>query len=496
MAVEKTNSFKVNMINDLEKVYNEILGGKNYFTQTTSLKGNLETIVYRKTNTYLNLYDYVFFENSVSDRLNSLIVTTTQSIETINKIKKDTKSNYESEIESNTQNALKVLKEINELFYLINSHLDSYINYYSTDNLEKLNKNSESNLTSEKLKIEKITQNILEKLNDANKFLVNIKSICINLVTGEAQREEVFKQEYIARFNEEKSLLIKQFEVELSNLKEKYDNSFKSHNLELEGLNKSTDLLRKSLDNSMTTQTQLLGRIQKIELEFFDIIKDKTDIIEQELEIAKTALSTEINSIKQTLYLEEKTIKDAHKDFITLVQSTGIHKLTENYKKKSEDEEQEYKDYRKFTSWAIMGAIGSTFIILIGAWIQQLITDIDTNYLFLAARLTLSLMFFVLAFYLSKQAAKHYECFQENHRTFLQLAALEPFMARMNDDEKKAIRKELISTYFNQNADGKFASKGDEVSWLDVKSYLEKIPEFGKSNPATSNNEPTKPTNG
>lgn len=72
-------------------------------------------------------------------------------------------------------------------------------------------------------------------------------------------------------------------------------------------------------------------------------------------------------------------------------------------------------------------------------------------------------MFLVLALFFSKQAAKHYECHQENNRTFLQLAALEPFMANMSPADQLAIRKQLVPTYFNQNADGKFASKGDEI---------------------------------
>ncbi|MFW2805155.1 hypothetical protein ACN6Q0_20190, partial [Acinetobacter baumannii] len=78
-------------------------------------------------------------------------------------------------------------------------------------------------------------------------------------------------------------------------------------------------------------------------------------------------------------------------------------------------------------------------------------------------RLSISIMILVLALFFSKQAAKHYECYQENNRTFLQLAALEPFIANMSHEDQLAIRKQLIPTYFNQNADGKFASKGEEV---------------------------------
>ena len=100
---------------------------------------------------------------------------------------------------------------------------------------------------------------------------------------------------------------------------------------------------------------------------------------------------------------------------------------------------------------------------------------VDTNYFTILARLTVSLMFFVLALYFSKQAAKHYECYQENHRTFLQLAALEPFMANMTLEEQKEIRKSLIPSYFNQSVDGKFAIKGDEVDMSKMFTFMDKL---------------------
>ncbi|MGL2995828.1 hypothetical protein [Acinetobacter baumannii] len=336
------------------------------------------------------------------------------------------------------------------------------------------------------------TENLIEL---AENTLISI-SDASNIVNENLIKENILKLNFTEHLNEEKSLLIKQFNNELSIIKERYETAFKSYESDRERVQQSANLLATAVDAGLKNANELNEKTQNLDVFFSTIINEKKSIIDQELENERKKISTNIKDAKDALFAEEKIIRDAHQGFITIVQNAGIHKLTENYERKSGKEETEYKNYRKYTSWSILAAIGSTFLILIGAWIQQIVTDQDTNYLFLASRLTLSLMFFVLAFYLSKQAAKHYECFQENHRTFLQLAALEPFMAKMNDDEKKAIRKELISTYFNQNADGKFASKGDEVSWLDVKSYLEKIPEFGKSNPATNNNEPPKTTNG
>ncbi|MDC4840256.1 hypothetical protein OHV81_18070, partial [Acinetobacter baumannii] len=135
------------------------------------------------------------------------------------------------------------------------------------------------------------------------------------------------------------------------------------------------------------------------------------------------------------------------------------------------------------TIGAIIAAIITT-IIIIGLPIYEYwkhVPPVEPNFYTIVARLTVSLMFFVLAIYTSKQAAKHYECFQENYRTYLQLAALEPFMSRMSEEEQKDIRKGLIPTYFNQNADGKFASKGDEVTLpADLKGFAEKLIDVGK----------------
>ncbi|OWX06702.1 hypothetical protein A7A33_19250 [Acinetobacter baumannii] len=111
--------------------------------------------------------------------------------------------------------------------------------------------------------------------------------------------------------------------------------------------------------------------------------------------------------------------------------------------------------------WAIGFTIFILGIPLVEHWFASQPTNID--YYSILVRLTISLMFLVLALFFSKQAGKHYECYQENNRTFLQLAALEPFMANMSHEDQLAIRKQLVPTYFNQNADGKFASKGDEV---------------------------------
>ncbi|HGF8588871.1 TPA: hypothetical protein ACJCCX_003965, partial [Acinetobacter baumannii] len=195
-------------------------------------------------------------------------------------------------------------------------------------------------------------------------------------------------------------------------------------------------------------------------------------IIDSRGEDIKTLLQEKLDDLEiitnKKIEVIDKSYENAqknHQKFKELVEKAGVYNLIVNYKEKAEEEKEEYKTYRLYTSRALYGAIGFTIFILaiplLEHWFASQPTNID--YYSILVRLTISLMFLVLALFFSKQAGKHYECYQENNRTFLQLAALEPFMANMSHDDQLAIRKQLVPTYFNQNADGKFASKGDEV---------------------------------
>lgn len=273
------------------------------------------------------------------------------------------------------------------------------------------------------------------------------------------------ENEYIERFKEETALLVKEFENKISNLTEKFEHKIKNFELDQDKVIKSSKLLSDGVDAGLKSLAVLNERTQNIELEFSKILGAETENIKTDLNTSKIVLMGVIDTITTEANTKLNEINTAHADFKNIVEQAGIYELTKNYKDKADEEKIEYKDFRKYTAWSIMAAIGSTLLIFLIAFLEHFYSagNEPTNYLLLASRLSISVMFFVLAFYLSKQAAKHYECYQENHRTFLQLAALEPFMARMTPDEQKEIRKGLIPSYFNQSADGKFAAKGDEV---------------------------------
>lgn len=288
---------------------------------------------------------------------------------------------------------------------------------------------------------------------------------------------------YIVRLKEETKLLIEEYKNEITNLTEKFENQFKKFELSQIKITKSSELLSTGVDSGLKNLADLNERTQNIELEFSKIIKIETENVKDDLNASRSALNDVIQDITTTANTKLNEITKAHTAFINLVSNAGIYKLTENYDKKATEEKTQYETYRTYTSRAIGAAIVFTVIILTIPLIEYwgAVPAVDTNYYTILARLTISLMFFVLALYFSKQASKHYECYQDNHRTFLQLAALEPFMANMTPEEKQEIRKSLVPSYFNQGSESKFATKGDDVDMSMMFTFMDKLSNFAQN---------------
>lgn len=465
MNYAENNIFKISLIKEIEGLIITTAKIKQEINPTTDYFNNLPQIT-----TEILANKHLYKENPL-DQISAIKTTLSKIRSSTIRFKR-----FIEEISLQNLNHLEK-NELNHQLNEITTTLNIIKEKQITFNINTLN--VIQNIGPHIKTIENVTQ-------ITNEFSSNISTICIhnndilvslNYVydvlssTKESiERKQINISEksnlnYIDRFKEDTDLIIKKYQNEISNLTEKFENQFKKFELNQNKVVKSSDLLSTGVDAGLKHLAELNERTQNIELEFSKIIGTETDKVKADLNNSKTALTGVVESITMEANTKLNEINTAHSDFLSIVSKSGAHELTKNYKEKAEEEKTEYKDFRKYTAWSIMAAIGSTLLIFVIAFLEHYFSDKgnQTNYLLLASRLSISVMFFVLAFYLSKQAAKHYECYQENHRTFLQLAALEPFMARMNSDEQMEIRKGLIPSYFNQSSDSKFAAKGDEV---------------------------------
>lgn len=500
-------AIEISPINDFVHLSNSIgnEAGKclNEYPTIIDLQLSLETAQINFTTTITDFNEIKKIDEAINQHIKSLnrIVLKIQN-KSVNLINYD----FNSSLFSDTQELLKSLfhsfQTLDKLVMgLHHKTIHSIQTYNEVTVSSRVSKEGEDKV---KFEMQKLTRELIIQRNSILSYTENLIELAentlisisdaSNIINENIIKENILKINFTERLNEEKALLIKQFNNELSIIQERYETAFKSYESDRDRIQKSANLLGTTVDAGLKSANELNEKTQNLEQFFSTIINEKKSKIDEELETERDTISTNIKDVKEALFAEEKTIRDAHKDFLTLVGNAGIYKLTENYHDKAKDENKEYKRFRRYTAYSLIAAIISTFFIFIWALFDKPDTTYDfmgylwqpessnkIDYFLLLSRLSISLMFFVLAYYLSKQASKHYECYQENHRTFLQLAALEPFMVKMNEDEQKIIRKGLIPTYFNQNADGKFAPTGEEIGFpSSITSPIEKLAEVLK----------------
>lgn len=403
--------------------------------------------------------------------------------------------------------------KFDELLSILNSitdndfYLISNINLNESKILDKFNSNELKSLEKNKILISDLTkeiENVIKRIPSHPEDIepsYTIRSFTeLSLKKGNLITILKNSHEHITKYIEDYSeiflgpnqlktnkkeldLLFKKFKNETDSLYEDIDNKFKNLTLDIEKISKNNNIINENTNRISSEIKNFDEKINNYELQLTNILNEKKENFDHEFNKIKLDTGNEIKLFKKSVNDMVDGISKSHTDFINLVQDAGIYKLTENYDNKAKEEKSQYETYRTYTSRAIGAAIGFTILILTIPLIEYWGANppVNTNYYTILARLTISLMFFVLALYFSKQASKHYECYQDNHRTFLQLAALEPFMARMTPEEQKEIRKSLVPSYFNQTSDGKFIAKGDEVDMSVMFTFMDKLSNFNQS---------------
>ncbi|WP_151796362.1 hypothetical protein [Acinetobacter soli] len=454
-----------------------------------------------------NIHEIEYQQNkiikTIKDFLNKI------SINTLEK----TKSNNYSENLSNYISALK--NEITE--YSVN--FKSYISLLNGEIFTLENNLKQMENKSFPFKIDNSLNDIITSTNEdliakLNNIETIISKIIQEFITIYFSLDEFFENEYKLRFrNDTQQILnkvINDFNSRIKKIEEDFSNNFKNkikiNNKQIEEknlfinerikeyntiidtietnykerinfLNKQTDpiydkiiLLDKDISKIQEKNSKLDIHITNLNSQINDIVSQKSkeinDNLENKIKFIEINISKKINEISS--YYDEA--KKNYESFTALAEKAGSYELTHYYLKKAKEEKLEFKNYRRYTTISIVLAILSTIFVVLLPFINQ-ITSGHTNtdseqYYSVFSRLAISIVFFILALYLSKQSSKHYECYQENYDIYLQLATIEPFISRLDEDDKILIRKELVHVYFGQKNEGKYASKGDEVTTL------------------------------
>lgn len=456
--MSNNENHQANMLNSASIIENQFSALSIFINEAKKSVANVFTLKINNPAMLKNIEGFTVKINNISELLqeNKKLITTIKESDLYKNIKVDPNlinPNFE-DIKSTVNIIYMSIFAGTDYNRMLEVMVEEYINYYSADN--------------EKRAVQYV-EGYLSRLNRLEESLINLKNliheVTMTLNSYQYGYNDYIEKIYQQKFNKETSGIIEKYNIEVKNAKDNYEDIFSKFNI-LEENFKNTDKRNKELLKSLIDYEKRLNQIVE------DQSKDIKLTLETKLEELDTIYGEKIQYINNSY--DNAQINEAK--FKDLVEKAGIYNLIVNYKEKAEEENKEYKKFRKYTNRAIYWAIGTAFVMFLISWGEIALSGKDTNLFFFIYRMSISLMFFVLAFYSSKQASKHYECFQDNNRTYLQLAALEPFMEKMSEDEKKEIRKNLVPIYFSQSSEGKYSSKGDEVTLpADLNGFAEKL---------------------
>lgn len=453
-------------IHEIESQQNKIIKNITYFLNKISIN----TLDIAESNHYSeNLNNYIStLKNKIPDysfNFNSYISILNNEISNLeNTINQRDNKSFTFKFDDSLDNT--IISTCNDLIVKLNNIetiVSKIIQEFTTIDFS-LNEFVEKEY---KIRFEKDTQQILNKvINDFNSRIKNIEEnfsdnfkTKIEINNKKIEEKNSFIDEKIKEYN----VIIDTIET---NYKERINHLNKQTNL----INDKIILSDKNISKIQEKNSKLDIQISNFNSKINDIVSQKSielsNNLENEIKVIEINISKKINEISS--YYDEA--KKNYESFTALAEKAGSYELTHYYLKKAKEEKLEFKNYRRYTTISIVLAILSTIFVVLLPFINQ-ITNGHTNtdseqYYSVFSRLAISIVFFILALYLSKQSSKHYECYQENYDIYLQLATIEPFISRLDEDDKILIRKELVHVYFGQKNEGKYASKGDEVTTL------------------------------
>lgn len=475
-------------LNELQRDQKEVLKIIYLFLDTTNIHVSDKKENYKSSDS-LDIYidktrtETSNYLNTLNNYFSILNSTTDQS-------KKNIKKNKENLFLNNKPlnlsedltvqyylNAKKILEEIHELVKKI------ILEYTKTSyTLENIVENEYKIRFEEDTK--KIYNNIIQKFND------RINSLEKKYFT---ELEEL-KKNYHKKYTEENELALKrtaEYESILNEFEKNFKNNFDSFNTKIVSLNDQTSSIQKEINKFKQLNYDLVKSIDSSNSKINDLVSQKSNELNIDLESKIKDIQIEVNQKFNEISEYYDKAKDNYKSFTALAEKAGVYELTHYYLKKAKEEKLEFKNYRRYTTISIVLAILSTIFVVLLPFINQIMnghTNTDSEqYYSVFSRLAISIVFFILALYLSKQSSKHYECYQENYDIYLQLATIEPFISRLDEDDKILIRKELVHVYFGKKNEGKYASKGDEVTTLTtlITPIVEKLVTRKDSNTTT-----------
>lgn len=281
-------------------------------------------------------------------------------------------------------------------------------------------------------------QESLEELRvDMNTAIEEAQAAIQNLQNTAGGTEKKFQ---------ETNELLKGLESEITSQKARLDQMLTQHN---EAFTKAQQDRATRFTTTEQERVAKFGTAQEQRKSEFDAMvsefeKTKAEVIKKHQEELANVAVEGSQQYKELLGQIQSQLDDAEKIVGTIVKTT----MSGNYKIIAD---REYKSAWFMRGVAILAFLGMGGMIIWAVSSMNLGPN-GIDWSTFAFRLSLGTVFLIPGIYCAKEASRHWNAEKHNRRIALELAALGPFLVKLDEDKQKEIIEKKADEYFGQKA--------------------------------------------
>ncbi|WP_108819344.1 hypothetical protein [Pseudovibrio sp. Alg231-02] len=170
-----------------------------------------------------------------------------------------------------------------------------------------------------------------------------------------------------------------------------------------------------------------------------DIEQNHSSFIQERRSVLEEQISELIDGVTDARQKSEELVKEIN----GLYGIAGSNVMSGDLLKQAKDEREEYKFFSKVAIWLYIASPLSLILLVF-------FNDIDLNdYMSLIKRLPVAALFLLPAFFVSGIASRHRRVEIDLRSLGLRLAAFEPYLAQLSEEQQSNLRTEMAEKFFN-----------------------------------------------
>ena len=244
----------------------------------------------------------------------------------------------------------------------------------------------------------------------------------------------------------------------LSNLEKQRDlleTEIKKMTIEVERLAASLVSLQDSISE---TDKNVKASLTTLKEDYDETKKDLNNTFEDN----QISYQQTIEDLKEAVLNGSKEMVDKlgsyNEEARTLVGIIGNVGITGNYQQIANKNEETANTWRSF---ALASMLVASILMIITIWG---LSEDDITWQKALVRILGATILIYPATYASLESSKHRRISNENRRSELELASINPFIENLGDDQKKMIKEKLVEKYFGNQSNNASVDKTEEIS--------------------------------